>query len=82
MKKSLQKGLLLPLVLGAAGLVGCQSVTRIEYYEPTETNRAYCVATEDSVQGHGPIKAIEGKSGTPDFSDNKTFKFSLNVLGL
>lgn len=63
-------------------LCGCQSVTRIEYYQPTATNKQFCVPTANGVQGHGPIKSIEGKSGAPDFSDNKSFKFSLNVLGL
>lgn len=78
----MKKMLWVLLILAAAGVSGCQSVTRIEYYEPTEGNRAYSVESTEAVQGHGPIKSIEGKSGTPDFSNNKTFKFSLNVLGL
>ena len=69
-------------VLIAAALAGCQSVTRVEYYEPTPQNAEYSTPRTDKTQGHGPVKNIEGKSGVPDFSDNKTFRFSLNILGL
>ena len=73
---------ILAAVFALALLCGCQSVTKIEYYEPNVNNKEYCVQTTEKAQGHGPIKSIEGKSGTPDFSDNKTFRFSVNVLGL
>ncbi|MDD3155463.1 MAG: hypothetical protein PHS41_11400 [Victivallaceae bacterium] len=63
-------------------LCGCQSVTKVEFYEPTTDNAEYSVKTTENVQGHGPVKIIEGKSGVPDFSDNKTFRFNLNILGL
>lgn len=69
-------------VCALAVLSGCQSVSRVEYYEPTSSNAEYCVKTSAAQQGHGPVKAIEGKSGVPDFSDNKSFKLNLNVLGL
>lgn len=74
--------LLIMLLLAALLLVGCQSVTKVEYYEPNAQNAAYSTPTTDKTQGHGPVKSIEGKSGVPDFSDNKTFRFSLSVLGL
>lgn len=63
-------------------LCGCQSVSKVEFYEPTATNADYSVKSAEGVQGHGPVKTIEGKSGVPDFSDNKTFRFNLNILGL
>lgn len=69
-------------IIAAVALAGCQSVTRVEYYEPTEANAEYSTPRTDTAQGHGPVKSIEGKSGVPDFSDNKTFKFNFNVLGL
>ena len=74
-------------LIGAAAAImaiaaGCQSVTRVEYYEPTKDNAEYSTPQSDNTQGHGPVKAIEGKSGVPDFSDNKTFRFNLNILGL
>ena len=65
----------------AAVLTGCQSVTKVEYYEPTAANAAYSTPRTDKTQGHGPVKSIEGKSGVPDFSDNKTFRFSINAFG-
>lgn len=74
--------LLIMLLLAALLLVGCQSVTKVEYYEPNEQNAAYSTPRTEKTQGHGPVKSIEGKSGVPDFSDNKTFRFSLSVLGL
>jgi len=54
----------------------------VEFYEPTPDNAAFCVKTNDKVMGHGPVKSIEGKSGAADFSDNKTFSFKFNILGL
>ena len=63
-------------------LAGCQSVTKVEYYEPTAENAAYSTPRTDKTQGHGPVRSIEGKSGVPDFSDNKTFSFKFNILGL
>lgn len=73
---------LLLAALIAAAAAGCQSVTRVEYYEPTPQNAEYSTPRTEKTQGHGPVKSIEGKSGVPDFSDNKTFRFSLNILGL
>lgn len=73
---------LLLAALIVAAVAGCQSVTRVEYYEPTPQNAEYSTPRTEKTQGHGPVKSIEGKSGVPDFSDNKTFRFSLNVLGL
>jgi|GEM_PF-5631678 len=72
----------LTAALALSGLCGCQAVTKVEFFEPTATNTDYCVKTTDKVQGHGPVKLIEGKSGVPDFSDNKTFSLKLNILGL
>ena len=69
-------------VLLLAALSGCQSVTRVEYYEPSAGNAAYCPPRSATTQGHGPVKSIEGKSGVPDFSDNKTFKWSFSFFGL
>ena len=69
-------------MLIVAAVAGCQSVTKVEYYEPTPQNAEYSTTRTDKTQGHGPVKSIEGKSGVPDFSDNKTFRFSLNILGL
>lgn len=69
-------------ILSVAMLAGCQSVNKIEYYEPNAQNAAYSTPSTEKTQGHGPVKSIEGKSGVPDFSDNKTFRFSLSVLGL
>ena len=66
----------------AFALAGCQSVTKVEYYEPTAENAAYSTPRTDKTQGHGPVRSIEGKSGCPDFSDNKTFSFKFNILGL
>lgn len=61
---------------------GCQTVTRVEFYEPSAANAAYCTPANDTSPGRGPLKFVEGKSGSPDFSDGKSFNFSLNVLGL
>ncbi len=61
---------------------GCQSVSRVEFYEPTSANAEYSVKSSETKQGHGPVRVIEGKSGVPDFSDNKTFRFNLNIFGL
>ena len=69
-------------VVIAALAAGCQTVTRVEYYEPTKDNAEYSTPRTDTAQGHGPVKSIEGKSGVPDFSDGKTFKFNINILGL
>lgn len=74
------------IIFAAAAIMGlatgCQSVTRVEYYEPTPQNAAYSSPTTEKTQGHGPIKSVEGKSGTPDFSDHKTFSLKFNILGL
>ena len=66
----------------AFALAGCQSVTKVEYYEPTAENAAYSTPRTDKTQGHGPVRSIEGKSGVPDFSDNKTISLKFNILGL
>ena len=73
---------LLLAVLTAVALAGCQSVTRVEYYEPTPQNAEYSTPTGEKTQGHGPVKSIEGKSGVPDFSDNKTFSLKFNFVGI
>ena len=74
------------IVFAAAAIMGlatgCQSVNRVEYYEPTEANAAYSTPTTEKSSGHGPVKSVEGKSGTPDFSDHKTFSLKFNILGL
>ena len=74
------------IVFAAAAIMlfaaGCQSVTRVEYYEPTPTNAAYCTPTSEGTQGHGPLKSVEGKSGTPDWSDHKSFSLKFNFFGL
>ena len=69
-------------ILLAFALSGCQSVTRVEYYEATAQNAAYSQPTTEKTQGHGPVKSVEGKSGTPDFSDHKTFSLKFNILGI
>ncbi|MBP5531126.1 MAG: hypothetical protein J6Y54_03745 [Lentisphaeria bacterium] len=69
-------------ILTVAALAGCQSVTRVEYYEPTEANAEYCTPTAGNTFGHGPVKSIEGKSGVPDFSDGKSFNFNVSAVNL
>ena len=69
-------------ILTVAALAGCQSVTKVEYYEPTEANRAYSTPAEGNTFGHGPVKSIEGKSGVPDFSDGKSFNFNVSAVNL
>lgn len=61
---------------------GCQQVTEVDFYEPTAANAAYCTPATDKAPGRGPLKSVKGKSGTPDFSDGKSFNFNLSVLGL
>lgn len=64
------------------GTTACQSVSHVEFYEPTKDNAAYSIpATETSV-GHGPIKSIDGRTGVPNFSDNKSLNLRFTVLGL
>ena len=70
-------GLLMAIVL-----CGCQSVSKVEFYEPTPDNEAYSIKATETMQGHGPVKLIEGKSGVPDFSDNKSYSFKMSILGL
>ena len=74
------------IIFAAAAIMGlatgCQSVTRVEYYEPTPQNAAYSTPTTEKTQGHGPLKSVEGKSGTPDWSDNKSFSLKFNFFGL
>ena len=67
-------------IVAAVALSGCQSVTRVEYYEPTEANREYCTPTAGNTYGHGPVKSIEGKSGVPDFSDGKSFNLNVSAV--
>ena len=69
-------------IAAAALAAGCQSVTRVEYYEPTEANKIYCTPTEGNTYGHGPVKSIEGKSGVPDFSDGKSFNLNVSAINL
>lgn len=70
------------LFIVAGCLSGCQRVNKVEFYEPTEANKLYCVPSSGTSGGHGPIKSIEGKSGTPDFSDGKSFNLKLINIGL
>lgn len=63
-------------------LAGCQSVTRVEFYEPTTANAAYCTPRTDRSLGHGPVRSIEGKSGVPDFSDGKSFNLNVSAFSL
>ena len=69
-------------VVIAALAAGCQSVTKVEFYEPTDATAEYSTPRTDTAPGHGPVKSIEGKSGVPDFSDNKTFSFNIFNLGV
>lgn len=69
-------------IIAVAALAGCQSVTKVEFYEPTDANAQYSTPRTDTGLGHGPVKSIEGKSGVPDFSDNKTFSFNIFNLGV
>ena len=82
MKILLLLAALLAGALIAVLVAGCQTVTRVEYYEPTEDNAEYSTPRTEKSQGHGPVKSIEGKSGVPDFSDNKTFSFNIFNLGV
>ena len=75
------KSVVLMAAMFAVVLAGCQTVTRVEYYEPTPQNAEYSTPRSDKTQGHGPVKSIEGKSGVPDFSDHKTFSWKFNVVG-
>lgn len=63
-----------------ATLAGCQQVYEVEYYEPTEVNKEYCIKSSEKSPGLGPIKKINGKSGALDFSDNKSFSFRASVF--
>ena len=64
----------------AVAFAGCQSVTRVEFYEPTEANAEYSTPATDKSLGHGPVKCIDGKSGVPDFSDGKSFNLNLSAI--
>ena len=68
------------IVIGC--LSGCQRVNRVEFYEPTKANMLYCAPSSSTSEGHGPVKSIEGKFGTPDFSDGKSFNIKLINIGL
>ena len=61
------------IVFAAAAIIffaaGCQSVNRVEYYEPTE---ATLHEREDGLKV-GAVKSETVKSGQPDWSGNKTF---------
>lgn len=70
--------LLFCIVLGL--LTGCQTITEVEFYPPTPETVEYSTKSDGNAPGRGPIKSIKGKSGSPDFSDNKTF--SLTVFNL
>lgn len=63
-------------------ICGCQSVTHVEFYEPTSTNAEYSTPHTEKSLGHGPVKSIEGKSGVPDFSDGKSFNLIVNAFSL
>lgn len=56
---------------------GCQQIAEVEFYPPSKENEQYSVKAKGGTPGRGPIKRINGKSGTPDFSDNKSFTFTL-----
>lgn len=61
----------------ALTLSGCQQITEVEFYPPSKEIEAYCTKATKDTPGRGPIKSIKGKSGSPDFSDSKSFSFSL-----
>ena len=69
-------------ILIAAAAAGCQTVTRVEFYEPTADNAEYSTPQTEKSLGHGPVKCIEGKSGVPDFSDGKSFNLIVNAFSL
>ena len=69
-------------VVIAAALAGCQSVTKVEFYEPTAANAEYSSPSSEKSLGHGPVKCIEGKSGVPDFSDGKSFNLNVSAVSL
>lgn len=69
-------------MLAVLALAGCQTVTRVEFFEPTEANRAYSTPQTEKSLGHGPVKSIEGKSGVPDFSDGKSFNLNVSAINL
>ncbi len=82
-KNRWKRGIWIGAGLLLAGMTaGCQSVTKVEFYDVTEHNSAFSVPSQDGKLGHGPIKTIEGKSGMPDWSDGKSFKFSLSFFGM
>lgn len=64
----------------AGCLCGCQTTYDIEYYEPTEANKAYCVPATKNTPGLGPVKHVNGKSGALDFSDHKSFTFRASIF--
>ena len=70
---------LLGIVAGLL-LVGCQTTYDIEYYEPTEANKAYCIPATANTPGMGPVKHVTGKSGALDFSDHKSFTFRASIF--
>ena len=68
---------LLLACISLALLAGCQKVYEVEYYEPTQYNVDYSIPATSKRPGLGPIKMIKGKSGSIEFSDNKSFSFSI-----
>lgn len=58
-------------------LSGCQTVYDVEYYEPTEGNKAYSMPSTGTRPGFGPIRRIQGRSGSVNFSENLSFKISI-----
>lgn len=58
-------------------LTGCQQITEVEFYPPSKEIESYCTKATKDTPGRGPIKSIKGKSGSPDFSDSKSFSFSI-----
>lgn len=64
-------------VITVLSLSGCQQITEVEFYPPSKDIESYCTKATKDTPGRGPIKSIKGKSGSPDFSDSKSFSFSL-----
>lgn len=75
------KYVILVFLLSVLFLVpACQSINNIEFYEPTPENAIYCTPSTDKTPGYGPVKSVQGKFGSPDFSDNKSFIFRLSFF--
>ena len=65
------------LLFLALVLSGCQTVYDVEYYEPTEKNKEYSMPSTCERPGFGPIRRIQGRSGSVNFSESLSFKVSI-----